>query len=138
MKDVSAMTTLICKPWIALGALLIGSFSSVTFAERSIEVTVLHLQLTCDPIQCRTPVLEVHEDTGADASYVEYVFAPPPGITLDDAHTTGVEVDGSGETHYVRALAADQRWLKCKWLAKAGLGGDKGLAKGYCWVGIKQ
>jgi hypothetical protein len=26
----------------------------------------------------------------------------PPRITLDDAHTTGVEVDGGGDTHYVR------------------------------------
>jgi hypothetical protein len=34
-------------------------------------------------------------------------------ITLDDAHTTGVEVDGGGDTHYVRALGAGPSWLKC-------------------------
>jgi hypothetical protein len=132
------MTTLICKPWIALGALLIGSWPSLSFAERPIEVTVLNFKLTCDPDQCRTPVLEVHEDTGVDASYVEYIFAPPPGIALDDAHATGVEVDGDGATHYVQALAAGPSWLKCKWLAKARSGGDHGLAKGYCWIAIKK
>jgi hypothetical protein len=132
------MRALIRKPWIALAAFLIGSWPSPILAERSLEVTVLNFQLTCDPIQCRTPVLEVHENTGIDANYVEYVFAPPPEIILDDTHTTGVEVEGSGATHYVRAPGAGPRWLKCKWLAKARSGGDTGLAKGYCWIAIKK
>jgi hypothetical protein len=129
------MRKLIYKSWIALGALLILSWPSAVGA---IEVTVLRFQLTCDPDQCRTPVLEVHEDTGVDANSVEYIFAPPVGITLDETHTTGVEVDGSGDTHYVRAEAAGANSVKCKWLAKARLGGDKGLTKGYCWIGIKK
>jgi hypothetical protein len=101
-------------------------------------VNILKFQLTCDLVQCRTPVLEVHENTGMDANSVEYVFPAPPRITLDDAHTTGVEVDGGGDTHYVRALGAGPSWLKCMWVAKARLGGDAGLAKGYCWIGIKK
>ena len=80
----------------------------------------------------------MHENTGIDSNSIEYVFRTPPGTTLDDAHTTGVEVDGSGDTHYVRALGAGPSWLKCNWLAKARLGGDTGLAKGYCWIGIKK
>jgi hypothetical protein len=82
--------------------------------------------------------LEVHENTGIDANHVVYIFTAPPGITFDDAHTTGVEVDGSGDTHYVRASNAGARWLKCEWLAKARLVGDLGLAKGYCWIAIKK
>jgi hypothetical protein len=132
------MKPFIGKPWLAPGAVLIGICPSLALAERSMPVTVLNFQLTCDRDQCRTPVLEIHENTGIDASYVEYVFAPPPGITLDDAHTTGVEVDGGGDTHYVRALDAGQNWLKCKWLAKARSRDDKGLAKGYCWIAIKK
>ena len=92
-------------------------------AQRGVEVTVLNLNLVCDRDQCRTAVLEVHERTGMDASSVEYVFAAPPGITLDDPHTTGVEVDGDGAEHYVRALAAGPGWLKCKWFAKARAAG---------------
>jgi hypothetical protein len=33
--------------------------------------------------------------------------------------------------------AAGRNWVKCKWFAKARLGGDKGLAKG-CWIEIKK
>jgi hypothetical protein len=107
-------------------------------AQRGVEVTVLNLNLVCDRDQCRTAVLEVHERTGMDASSVEYVFAAPPGITLDDPNTTGVEVDGDGAEHYVRALAAGPGWLKCKWLARARAPASDGWAKGYCWVGIKR
>jgi hypothetical protein len=132
------MTTLTSKTCIALGALLIGSWPSVGFAERSVEVIVLNFKLICDPDQCRTPVLQVHEVTGVDANYVEYVFAPPPGVALDDARITGVEVEGDGATHYVRASAAGPSSLKCKWLAQARPGGDNGLTKGYCWIAIKK
>jgi hypothetical protein len=132
------MNILIGKPWLALGAFLIGMCPSLAPAERSMPVTVLSFQLACDPDQCRTPVLEIHEHTGIDANYLEYVFAPPPGITLDDAHTSGVEVDGGGDTHYVRALDAAQNWLRCKWLAKARSRADPGLAKGYCWIAVKK
>jgi hypothetical protein len=52
--------------------------------------------------------------------------------------TTGVEVEGGVDIHYVRTLGASPNWLKYKWLAKARLGGDSGLAKGYCWIGIKE
>jgi hypothetical protein len=38
----------------------------------------------------------------------------------------------------VRALGAGPSLLKCNWLAKARSGGDTGLAKGYCWIGIKK
>jgi hypothetical protein len=56
-------------------AFLIASPPSVTVgAERSVQVTVLNFQLICDPIQCRTPVLEVHENTGVDANYIEYLI----------------------------------------------------------------
>jgi hypothetical protein len=123
---------------LALAAFAGGGWPSLAYAQRGIEVTVLNLKLTCDPDQCRTAVLEVHERTGVDASSVEYVFAAPPGITLDDPHTTGVEVDGDGAEHYVRPLAAGPGWLKCKWLAKARAGGADGWAKGYCWIGIKK
>jgi hypothetical protein len=110
---------------------------SPAFAQHAPAVTVLNLKLVCDTEQCRTPVLEVHELTGAEESSVDYVFAPPPGITFDDGRTTGVEVDGAGADHYVRALAGP-RWLKCKWLAKAESSGADGFAKGYCWIGIKK
>ena len=123
---------------LALAVFAGGSWSFPAFAQRAIEVTVLNFKLTCDPDQCRTPTLEVHERTGVDESSIEYVFAPPSGITLDYAHTTGVEVDGEGADHYVRALAAGPAWLKCKWLAKARAGSANGLAKGYCWIGIKK
>src|SRR6516225_2284692 len=132
------MHHLIEKAWIALLLLLIsGSFCAV-FAQQSIKPTVLAFQLVCDPDQCRTPVLEIHEDTGAEVSSIEYVFAPPPGITFNPDHKTGVEVDGGGDTHHVLAIAAGPNWVKCKWLAKARPGGDKGLAKGYCWIEIKK
>jgi hypothetical protein len=107
-------------------------------AQRATDVTVLSLKLVCDRDQCRTAVLELHERTGAEASSLEYTFAAPPGVTLDDPHTTGVEVDGDGAEHYVRALAAGSGWLKCKWLAKARAPGTDGWTKGYCWVGIKK
>lgn len=132
------MRALMCKFWIALGASMLSGWPSGVAAAQSIEVTVLNFQLTCDRDQCRTPVLEIHEDTGADASHIEYTFAPPRGITLDGEHITGVEVDGRGDTHYVRAEGAGPSWVKCKWLAKARAGGDVGLTKGYCWVGIKK
>jgi hypothetical protein len=133
-----AITISTGKRCLVLLAFFIASWPCVIFAETSAQVNILKFQLTCDLVQCRTPVLEVHENTGMDANSVEYVFPAPPRITLDDAHTTGVEVDGGGDTHYVRALGAGPSWLKCMWLAKARLGGDTGLAKGYCWIGIKK
>ena len=123
--------------WV-LAVVLLASAVTLANAQRGIEVTVLNLKLVCDRDQCRTAVLEVHEPTGAEASSVEYTFAAPPGITLDDPNTTGVEVDGDGAEHYVRAMAAGPSWLKCKWLAKAHAAGTDGWAKGYCWVGIKK
>ena len=123
---------------LALAAFLGAGWSFPALAQRAIEVMVLNFTLICDPDQCRTPVLEVHERSGVDESSIEYVFAPPPGIMLNDAHTTGVEVEGEGAAHYVRALAAGPGWLKCKWLAKARAGAANGLAKGYCWIGIKK
>lgn len=124
-------------------AMILGAASFVTVmsfakAQRGVEVTVLNLKLVCDRDQCRTIVLEVHETTGAEASSLEYTFAAPAGITLDDPHTTGVEVDGDGAEHHVRALAAGPGWLTCKWLAKARASGTDGWTKGYCWVGIKK
>ena len=127
--------------WKAVGRVLavVSLASAVTLANAQRgEVTVLNLKLVCDRDQCRTAVLEVHEPTGAEASSVEYTFAAPPGITLDDPNTTGVDGDGDGAEHYVRALAAGPGWLKCKWLAKARAAGTDGWAKGYCWVGIKK
>ena len=118
-------------------AALTGAGHLPAFTQRAPAVTVLNLKLVCDPEQCRTPVLEIHELTGAEESSVEYVFAPPAGISFDDARATGVEVDGAGADHYVRALAGP-RWLKCKWLARAESSGAAGFAKGYCWVGIKK
>ena len=94
------------KSSIALGIILMGLWRTGVCAESSVPLTVLNFQLTCDSDQCRTAVLEVHENTGIDANHVVYIFAAPPGITFDDAHTTGVEVDGSGDTHYVRASNA--------------------------------
>jgi hypothetical protein len=120
-----------------LGALAGAASPRPARAQRAIEVSVLNFKLTCDREQCRTPVLELHEATGADESSVEYVFAPPAGIRFDEAHTTGVEVDGAGADHFVRALAGPD-WLKCKWLAKAKSAGADGFAKGYCWIGIKN
>ena len=122
---------------LALGAIADPTLLGPAFSQGAVEVTVLNLKLACDREQCRSPVLEVHERTGAGESSVEYVFAPPPDITLDEAHATGVEVDGEGAEHYVRALAGPG-WLKCKWLAKAKVGGADGFAKGYCWIAIKR
>ena len=107
-------------------------------AQRGVDVSVLSFALTCDFDQCRTPVLELHERTGVDESSIEYVFAPPAGITLNDAHATGVEVDGDGVDHYVRVASAGPGFLKCKWLAKARPGSANGFTKGYCWIGIKK
>ena len=132
------MRALMCRQWISVGALLISACLSAVVAAQSIQVSVLNFRLTCDPDQCRTPVLEIHEHTGVDASSIEYLFAPPPGIALDTAHTSGVEVDGSGDLHYVRAEGAGPDWIKCKWLAKAPLGGGNALTRGYCWIGIKK
>jgi hypothetical protein len=123
--------------WV-LAVVLLASGVTLAKAQRGIDVTVLNLKLVCDRDQCRTAVLELHEPTGAEESSVEYTFAAPPGITLDDPNTTGVEVDGAGAEHYVRAMAAGPSWLKCKWLAKARAAGTDGWAKGYCWVGIKK
>jgi hypothetical protein len=122
---------------LALASIADPRLSGVAFAQDAVEVAVLNLKLACDREQCRSPVLEVHERTGAGESSLEYVFAPPPGVTLDDAHATGVEVDGEGSEHYVRALAGPG-WLKCKWLAKAKAAGADGFAKGYCWIAIKR
>ena len=130
------MHTLISKTAIALGLWLISSYwLSGASAQKPIDVIVLNLRLTCDADQCRTPVLEIREDTsvGANSS-----FAPPSGISLDERHTTGVEVDGGGEDHYVRPEGAGSNWVKCKWLAKAHIGGNNGPTKGYCWIGIKK
>jgi hypothetical protein len=126
------------KASIALAGLVISGSCCAVFAQQPVKPSVLSFQLTCDLDQCRTPVLEIHEDTGAETSSFEYVFAPPAGITFNPSHTTGVEVDGGGDTHYVRAVAAGSNWIRCKWLAKAQAGGDKGLAKGYCWIEIKK
>jgi hypothetical protein len=120
------------------GLFILSICHSPAFAQRSVDVTILDFRLTCDREQCRTPVLEVHEKTGTDANSVAYVFAPPPGVTLEDSHTTGVEVEGSGETHYVRAVAASPTWLKCNWVAQARSGAEPGLTKGYCWIGRKK
>jgi hypothetical protein len=38
------------------------------FSQHAPAVTVLNLKLVCDTEQCRTPVLEVHELTGAEES----------------------------------------------------------------------
>ena len=122
---------------LALGAIADLTLLGPAFSQGAVEVTVLNLKLACDREQCRSPVLEVHERTGAGESSVEYVFAPPPDITLDEAHATGVEVDGEGAEHYVRALAGPG-WLKCTWLAKAKVAGADGFAKGYCWIAIKR
>jgi hypothetical protein len=122
---------------LALGAIADPRLLNPALAQGAVEVTVVNLKLICDREQCRSPVLEVHERTGAGESSVEYVFAPPPDVTLDEAHATGVEVDGEGAEHYVRALAGPA-WLKCKWLAKAKAGGADGFAKGYCWIAIKR
>jgi len=131
--------TAIVNMAFAMGAL--AASPSPALAQRAGDVSVLNFELTCDRDQCRTPVLELHETTGAEESSVEYVFAPPPGITFDEAHTTGVEVDGAGADHFVRALAGPG-WLKCKWLAKAKSGSKAGnadgFAKGYCWIGIRK
>jgi hypothetical protein len=137
MKRATSVISLPCRPLVT-GALLILVWSSHVFAERVVDVTVLDFRLVCDREQCRTPLLELWETTGADANSIVYVFTPPPGIALEDGHTTGVEVEGSGETHYVRAVAAGPTWLKCHWLAKARSGGEPGLAKGYCWIGRKK
>jgi hypothetical protein len=123
---------------IVLGAAFFLSATTFANAQRGVEVTILNLKLVCDRDQCRTAVLELRESTAAETSSVEYTFAAPPGVTLDDPHTTGVEVDGDGAEHYVRALAAGSGWLKCKWLAKARAPGTDGWTKGYCWVGIKK
>jgi hypothetical protein len=123
---------------IVLAAATLTGAISLACAQRGIEVTVLNLKLACDRDQCRTALLELHETTGIEASSVEYTFAAPPGMTLDDPHTTGVEVDGDGAEHYVRAVAAGPGWLTCKWVAKARAPGADGWAKGYCWVGIKK
>ena len=122
--------------WVLLATAAFAGLPASAHAQRGIEVTVLNLKLACDPVQCRTAVLELHERTGAEASVVEYVFTAPTGIILDEAHTTGVEVDGDGAEHYVRALATGPGWLKCKWLVKARAAGSDGWTKGYCWVGI--
>jgi hypothetical protein len=129
-------------PWSIASAMCAASalalFLSPAPAQRGVDVSVLSFTLTCDPDQCRTPVIELHERTGIDESAVEYVFAAPAGITLDDTHTTGVEVDGDGAEHYVRPVRAGANFLKCKWLAKARPGTASGFSKGYCWIGIRK
>jgi hypothetical protein len=132
------MSRIRTKAAMIVGAASFAGTIGAASAQRGIETTVLNLSLACDRDQCRTVVLELHEATGAEASSVEYTFAAPSGISLDDPHTTGVEVDGDGAEHYVRALAAGPGWLKCKWVAKARAPGTDGWTKGYCWVGIKK
>ena len=137
MKLTPSVMSLLCSLPLT-GGLLILVWSSHVFAERAVDVTVLDFRLLCDREQCRTPVLELRETSGVDANSIVYIFTPPPGIALEVGHTTGVEVEGSGESHYVRAVAAGPTWLKCHWLAKARSGGEPGLAKGYCWIGRKK
>src|SRR5260370_38343395 len=113
------MTISMSKRWLVSLAFLIASWPYAILAETSVQVNILKFQLTCDLVQCRTPVLEVHENTGIDANSVEYVFPAPPRITLDDAHTTGVEVDGGGGTHKVAGVGAGPKWVKGMWACKA-------------------
>jgi hypothetical protein len=123
---------------IVVATFLMGFSGSGIFAASPVPLTVLNLQLTCDAEQCRTALLEIRENTGMEASHIIYVFAAPPGITFDETRTTGVEVEGDGDTHYVLASNAGAKWLKCEWLAKARPGGESGRAKGYCWIAIKK
>jgi hypothetical protein len=128
-----------CKSSMIVPVLpIIVALSGPACAQRPIEVVVLDLELTCDSEQCRTPVLQIHERTGKEASYLEYVFSAPPGITLDYTRTTGVEVDGEGANHYVRASADGAGSFTCKWLAQGRPGEGNGLARGYCWIAIKR
>jgi len=127
---------LISKRLMAVATFVI--WPSAVLPQSAVPVTVLDLRLTCDANQCRTALLEIHERTGVDANHIVYLFAAPANVTFDDAHMTGVEVEGSGELHYVHAPKAGPRWLQCEWLAKARAGGETGLARGYCWIAIKK
>ena len=127
---------LIGKRWLAVATFVI--WPAAAWPQSAVPLTVLDLRLTCDSNQCRTALLEVHERSGVDANHIVYLFAAPSNVTFDDAHMTGVEVEGSGELHYVHAPKAGSGWLQCEWLAKARAGGDAGLARGYCWIAIKK
>jgi hypothetical protein len=63
-----AMTISTGKRWLVLLAFFIASWPGVIFAETSALVNILKFQLTCDLVQCRTPVLEVHENNTASQS----------------------------------------------------------------------
>ena len=109
-----------------------------TSAQRGVDVSVLSFALTCDSDQCRTPVLELHERTGVDESSIEYVFAPPAGITLNDAHATGVEVDGDGVRPRPRGKFRPR--LSQVQVARQGAARQRQRLhqEGYCWIGIKR
>ena len=74
------MTISISKRWPVSLAFLIASWPYDILAETSVQVNMLKFQLTCDLVQCRTPVLEIHENTGVDASSVESSFQPRPEL----------------------------------------------------------
>ncbi|MCA1458076.1 hypothetical protein I6F35_33625 [Bradyrhizobium sp. BRP22] len=85
----------------------------------------------CDAQLCYTPIHEVHADSGELTMTLDYY--PPAGKSFVDVKA-GVEIEGGGATHYVNAVSAGAGWLRCKWHARKKIGGDNGLAKGYCWV----
>jgi hypothetical protein len=73
------MTALIGKSYPVRVAFLIAAWPPIVVAAQTpVQVNILNFQLTCDPKQCRTPVLEIHERTGSDVNYIEYIFPAHP------------------------------------------------------------
>jgi hypothetical protein len=113
--------------------LIIGlSSSDGQAAKRKLRTGLI---LNCTSDVCKTDIRELHQDD-VGAKDLELIFHPPAGVALDERGKGGIEIEGSGATHYVNALGADKSWLVCKWHAAARPRGDNGLAKGYCWINV--
>lgn len=92
-------------------------------------------QVTCDNAtrKCVTPVRQVNQDSVGRVQ-LHLTFLMPSGLLVIEP-VRGVEIEGGGAQHHVHVFIGDDRTrFDCEWFARKRLGGDNGLAKGYCEV----
>jgi hypothetical protein len=87
---------------------------------------------TCDNAThlCKTPIIELHQDSPGD-SRLKNSYDAPPGVQFV-GRQRGVELEAGGADHHVHAYSDGPNQFSCEWYAKKRVGGDNGLAKGYC------
>jgi hypothetical protein len=107
-------------------------------ASTSVEAKRVRQPIKCDASKCYTPTYEIHADVPGPANKGDLTFTSPRGITFAPSRKGDVETEGGGAKHWVHALGAGPHWLKCEWYAQKKVGGDNGVAKGYCWVAVAK